>query len=47
MNEYKQQFDKNGYVVIDDFIDKNIQLEIKDLFTTNKTTAGILRQPMM
>jgi len=32
MNEYKQQFDKNGYVIIDDFIDKNIQLEIKDLF---------------
>ncbi len=27
---YKEQFDRDGYVVIDDLIDSNFQLEIKD-----------------
>lgn len=28
--DYKEEFDKNGYVVIDDFIDTDFQLEIKN-----------------
>ncbi len=33
---YKEQFDRDGYVVIDDLIDKNFQLEIEqELINTN------------